>query len=170
MPPMIRWSTLATVSLLIAAPPLAAQEEPALTAFDIAEGTWHWAEGDQTCQGNRHRIAFDAERTRMMLIHDQPLGAGGDSVTVYTVLRSGPGLSPFTPYVIRAAMEGETRTTESGESVVWDLVIATPDRYHWRRTDWPVDGLTAAIIRCDDRVPLERWPPAVQRGPLNPST
>jgi hypothetical protein len=167
----IRIFSTAVLLALAAVPRLAAQEVGGLTVFDLAEGTWHWSVGEGTCQGNRHRIAFSDDRTQMMLIHDEPLDAASDErVTVYTILQSGAGLHPMTPYVIRAAMEGETRTTEAGESVVWDLVIATPDRYHWRRTDWPTNGLTGAIIRCDDRVPLEQWPPAVPRGPVNPST
>jgi pimeloyl-ACP methyl ester carboxylesterase len=32
---------------------------------------------------------------------------------------------------------GETRKTESGDRVVWDLILLSPDSYCWRRTDWP---------------------------------
>ena len=71
-------------------------------------------------------------------------GADGklDSVAVYDVLE-------HTRSRIRGAIRGETRLTENGEPVVWDLVLRSPNRYAWHRTDWPPVALTGEIQRCD---------------------
>lgn len=148
--------------------PAAAVPDPNASpgVMDLVVGTWDWARGDSTCLGNRHQISFSADGTEMRLTHDVPLDSTtNDRVTRYRILDSGAGVHPDLPFVIRAAMEGEDRRTEAGELVIWDLILATPNRYHWHRTDWPNLGVTNAIVRCDGRRPLEHWqaPDEVQR-------
>jgi hypothetical protein len=50
---------------------------------------------------------------------------------------------------LRMQMEGETRETDGGSPVVWDLVMRSEDEYCWRRTDWPYRACTAPIRRCE---------------------
>jgi hypothetical protein len=64
-----------------------------------------------------------------------------DSVAVYDILEHTQGW-------IRGAIRGETRLTAQGEPAVWDLVLRSPDRYAWHRTDWVRGGLTQEIHRC----------------------
>jgi len=139
----------------------AAARAPALTVFDLAVGTWDWAKGDSTCLGNKHRISFSADRREMLLTFEEPLDTTSNQrVVIYRILAAGSGIHPEIPFVIRAAMEGETRRTDAGDPVVWDLIMATPHRYHWHRTDWPNLGITGAILRCDGDRPLEQWSPS----------
>lgn len=126
--------------------------------FDFARGTWDWARGDSTCLGNRHEISFSADQTQMLLTFEEPLDtASNDPVVRYSIIASGDAVHPELPFVIRASMEGESRTTDGGALVVWDLIMATPNRYHWHRTDWPNLGVTNAVVRCDGDQPLEQW-------------
>jgi len=79
----------------------------------------------------------------MLLEHATPIErASGNPQPVvrYRVLESEPFL--------RMAIEGETRKTPAGDLVVWEVVMLSPDRYCWHRTDWPEGGCTAAIERC----------------------
>ena len=78
----------------------------------------------------------------MFLKHKEPFPgqANPEEAVRYRVLQSEPDL--------RMAIEGETRMTPTGELVVWDLVLLSPDRYCWHRTDWPHGGCTKAIVRC----------------------
>ena len=141
----------------IPAAPTAASTS-ALTVFDLAVGTWDWAKGDSTCLGNKHRISFSPNRREILLTFEEPLDTtSNDRVFTYRILAAGSKIHRELPFVIRAAMEGETRKTDAGDLVVWDLILATPNRYHWHRTDWPNLGITGAIIRCEGNQPLEQW-------------
>jgi hypothetical protein len=134
------------------APTAASTSAP--TVFDLAVGTWDWAKGDSTCQGDRHGISFSPDRREMLLTFDESLDtASKQRVVTYRILAAGSKIHPEVPFVIRAAMEGETRRTDAGELVVWDLILATPNRYHWHRTDWPNLAITGAIIRCGGNQP-----------------
>jgi hypothetical protein len=66
---------------------------------------------------------------------------------------------PGMPMVIRAELADESRRTADGDLVVWDLVLASDNRYHWHRTDWPEGAVTMAVIRCDGTRPLETYTP-----------
>ena len=52
-------------------------------------------------------------------------------------------------------MEGEKRLTKSDEVVIWDLVLATPNRYHWHRTDWETGAVTRPLVPCLNDRPVE---------------
>jgi hypothetical protein len=52
------------------------------------------------------------------------------------------------PY-LRLLLVDEDRTTASGDPVVWDLMMLSPDRYCWHRTDWPPGSCTQRNERCD---------------------
>lgn len=112
--------------------------------FQVAEGNWYWTTSDSGCAGETHRITFSSDRKVMTITNSRPYeGADGDfdSVANYDVLSHTPGS-------IRGAIRGETRTTEEGVPVVWDLVMRSIDHYAWRRTDLPAYMQTPRIARC----------------------
>jgi hypothetical protein len=49
---------------------------------------------------------------------------------------------------VRGAIRGEERLTETGEPVVWDLVLTSPESFAWHRADWPAGSLTGTLRRC----------------------
>lgn len=143
----------------------AVPDSTAEATFAYAAGVWDWAHGDSTCLGNTHTLAFSPDRRAMTLTFKAPIDtATGQRVVTYDVLAVGRGIHPELPFAVRAAMAGETRRTDAGKLVVWELVLASPNRYHWRQTDWPTLGATNAIVRCEGTRPLEQWPPQADRG------
>lgn len=126
--------------------------------FSLAVGTWDWWRGDSTCLGNPHEITFSSDRSEMSLTFKAPIDtATGKRVVRYRILEVGPHLFPEPAHVVRASMEDETRRTPDGYLVIWDLVLATPNRYHWHRTDWASGAVTRPIVRCVDGRPMERY-------------
>jgi len=121
--------------------------EPAEGAdiFAVVEGRWAWTTADSGCAGGEwHRIAFTPDRTVMTIAASKPYeGADGklDSLAVYDIVSHTRGS-------IRGAIRGETRLTDAGEPVVWDLVLKGPNHYAWHRTDWARGGSTLEIERC----------------------
>jgi hypothetical protein len=126
--------------------------------FSLAVGTWDWWRGDSTCLGNPHEVTFSSDRREMLLTFKAPIDTStGKRVVRYRILEVGPHLFPEPAHVVRASMEGETRRTTGGDLVIWDLVLATPNRYHWHRTDWEAGAVTRPIVRCVDGRPVERY-------------
>lgn len=114
--------------------------------FTVAQGRWAWTTTASGCSNDWHRIAFTPDHQVMTITSSKPYkGADGalDSVAVYDI-------QAHTQSWIRGAIRGETRLTTDGRPVVWDLVLRSPDRYAWHRTDWIRGGYTAEIRRCPD--------------------
>ncbi|MBX3503542.1 MAG: hypothetical protein KF889_29220 [Alphaproteobacteria bacterium] len=44
-------------------------------------------------------------------------------------------------------IQGEARLTATGDPVIWWAMILGPDRFAWRRYDWPRDSMTPARVR-----------------------
>jgi hypothetical protein len=88
-----------------------------------------------------------------MTIAQPPLGADTGWSATYDSLR-------LTPTRIRGAIRGETRRTDSGVPVVWDLVMIGPDEYRWRRTDWRFWQFTRGVLRYDPDEPAPAEPHA----------
>lgn len=112
--------------------------------FAVVPGKWAWTTADSGCTKEWHRITFSPNRTVMMIAASKPYeGADGklDSIAVYDI-------QAHTQTWIRGAIRGETRLTDAGKPVVWDLVLRSEDRYVWHRTDWEPRATTAAIRRC----------------------
>jgi len=85
------------------------------------------------------------------LAHPYKLATGAyDSVAYYDILR-------VTPNSIRGAIRGETRMTADSQPVVWDLVVESPNRFAWHRTDWASWEHTQDLRRCP---PPSRQPPS----------
>lgn len=112
--------------------------------FAVVEGKWAWTTSDSGCAADWHRIAFTSDRGVMTIAASKPYeGADGklDSIAVYDILS-------HTQASIRGAIRGETRLTDAGVPVVWDLVLQSPNSYAWHRTDWFRGALTREIERC----------------------
>lgn len=120
-------------------------EPPADTdIFAVVEGKWAWTTSDSGCAGEWHRIAFTPDRGVMTIAASKPYERPDgtlDSIAVYDVLS-------HTRVSIRGAIRGETRLTDAGVPVVWDLVLRGPNSYAWHRTDWVRGALTREIERC----------------------
>jgi hypothetical protein len=122
-------------------PPRAAQPAPA-PVFLVAVGTWAWERGGDGCERDPHTITFSPDWSLMFLRTREPLDpVTGRREAVYEVRGHGPNY-------IRAFMRDEDRRDERGELVEWDLVLLSPDRYVWRRSDWKRTSSTAPVERC----------------------
>ena len=112
--------------------------------FALAQGTWAWTTSDSTCFTDPQRISFTPDHKGMLITLAQPFKqADGtlDSVAYYDILR-------VTRNSIRGAIRGETRLTADSQPVVWDLVLESPDRFAWHRTDWAQWEHTRDLRRC----------------------
>jgi hypothetical protein len=117
---------------------------PGTDVFALAQGTWAWSTSESTCRTDPQTISFTPDRKGMLitLAHPHPLADGRlDSVAYYDILR-------VTRNSIRGALRGETRLTADSQPVVWDLVIESPDRFAWHRTDWAPWQQTRDMRRC----------------------
>lgn len=112
--------------------------------FTVVQGTWAWTTADTNCATDPHTITFTPDHTGMIITAAHPYRRPDgrlDSVAFYDVLA-------HTRTWIRGAIRGETRLTRAGRPVVWDLVLRSPDRYAWHRTDWVPGGYTRDVRRC----------------------
>ncbi len=111
--------------------------------ISVLPGTWGWEQSVEfSCGNNSHTMRFTKDRKFMLLkykeaVPEQDIPAND---VHYKVLQSEPNL--------RMAIEGEKRTAATGEPVVWDVVMLTPDRFCWHRTDWEAGACTGAVVRC----------------------
>ena len=109
---------------------------------EVLTGGWDWEAAPKRCQENPHSISFTRDGTRMEIRHPKgAVVAGGDRLP--DPRRRAAGAAHADHRII-----GETRTTEQGEPVVWDLILLSRDAYCWRRTDWPQQSCTGRVLRC----------------------
>lgn len=116
-------------------------EERELTFEEIVTGTWGFEMEGASCEDNPHTIEFSADGQFMFLRYSKSVDGEPPTITKYKLLGEGPGF-------MRMAMEGETRTTDEGDLVKWDMVLLDPDSYCWHRTDWQGGGCTQPANRC----------------------
>jgi hypothetical protein len=112
--------------------------------FAVVQGTWAWTTSDTNCAKNPHTITFTPDHKGMLITASHPNHRPDgrlDSVAFYDI-------RAYTRSSIRGAIRGERRLTDEGRPVVWDLVLKSPDRYVWHRTDWAPEGYTREIRRC----------------------
>ena len=117
-----------------------------MSIFDVAKGTWDWDDADEFCVDNPHTIEFSSDSSVMIISREQPwLDTEGveHRVAEYDIWEHSADR-------IRGRIRGETRLTESGEPVVWDLVLTSQDSYHWHRTDWAPSNFTKTVRRCEN--------------------
>lgn len=110
----------------------------------VLSGRWDWSNRATPCADSAHTITF-TNGPRTMLITQTWLDSatGAPAVSEYDILAE-------TPSTIRGAIRGETRTTDDGVPVVWDLVLTGRDSYRWHRTDWMSWFATVEIVRCGE--------------------
>lgn len=150
-------SFLASVVSTVTSPEPPRDERPLPSAsgaddiFALLDGTWDWELSNGECEQGTHTLAASDDRKWVRLrVAGEP--DSSDAHATYRVIDVGPHLLPGATHVLRLGMEGEERRAGDGSLVVWDLVFRSRDRYHWHRADWPADGMTDAVIRCDSRI------------------
>ncbi len=112
--------------------------------FEVTRGAWDWSTDDSLCLRNPHSIRFSRDRRLMYIAFRVPWTDSTGAphrVATYEVLASSSSH-------IRGAIRGETRTTDTGVPVVWDLVLTSDSSYAWHRTDWAEGAQTAEVLRC----------------------
>ena len=116
-----------------------ADELPALIGV-LSDGEWGWPEGENTCPLNPQKLEFSRSGEILTIrwnhTHDP---------AVYRVLYNDSDS-------ITMLLNGEDRLTDSGDRVIWQLVVKGADRFCWRRTDWPGYACTPDLQRCDGEV------------------
>jgi hypothetical protein len=131
--------------------------------FTAVTGRWDWEGAEGFCERDPHTIAFSPDREVMIITAARPWTDSAGVVhqrTEYDIEEADQNR-------IRGRIRGETRLTQTGEPVVWDLVLQSPDEYRWHRTDWPGIpgvGVTRAIRRCPS--PSGRRPHADDGGAI----
>ena len=108
-------------------------------------GRWDWVQASPRCGDTGGEYSFSADG-RQLLVH-VPAGVwfgtepAGQHVT-YEVLDELQG-------TLRVRAIGEPRKTDSGDTVVWDLVMLKRDAFCWHRTDWKAGECTERLTRCE---------------------
>ncbi len=124
--------------------PLPPSKPRLASAFAVLTGTWGWETLEEgSCDANPHEIRFSEDHETLLLRFREPVeGPDGEPTLTarYRILSASPRL--------RLLLEGETRTTSTGESVVSEIVPLSHDRYCWRQEDWPPEACTSHIVRC----------------------
>jgi hypothetical protein len=110
--------------------------------FRVVAGVWDWSGADGFCSSDPHTISFTPDRRYMVLTFKKPEKEKSTGQVVRYEIRG------HTRSSIRGFIEDETRRTESGELVVWDLVLMSPNEYRWHRKDWEEGGYTKGVLRC----------------------
>ena len=109
--------------------------------YGVVSWTWNWAGRRGTCRDNPHTITFSPDRGTMVLSYARAIDDDERREFAYELrgtTRSG----------VRGRIPGETRLTDNGEPVVWDLVLTSSDSHRWHTTDW-LDGVfTPEVVRC----------------------
>lgn len=117
---------------------------PSESIWDIIPGTWAWEHNEPVCESKTQTFEISEDGTAMTITHSEPFereDGSMESVTNYVVEgATATALNTFIPE--------ETRLTEDGVPVKWDLVMVARNRLVWHRTDWPEGSLTAALRRC----------------------
>lgn len=116
---------------------------PGVEVFEVAEGTW--ASDADACDEQPQAITFSPDRSKMFITW---MAKAPDSTgtrkrrSTYDVLDHSDGH-------VRGAIVGETRLTDAGDPVVWDLVLRSEDVFTWHRSDWSEYSYTADLQRCE---------------------
>jgi len=112
--------------------------------FNLVPGTWAWESHGIPCKGPTQRFEVAPDHKHMKIHHSEPIdGFDGKktSVTNYVIEGSGDG-------VLHTYIPDETRKTDAGDPVKWDLIVVARNRVAWHRADWPEGGLTGMLRRC----------------------
>lgn len=96
----------------------------------LLPGTWATRIDGHACDENPHKVSLGEDGKVFSVRFRQPPLEDSKDLFSYSVIDFGDDF-------LRMKMDGETRKTDAGELVVWDLALVSPDSYCWRRTDWP---------------------------------
>ncbi len=127
--------------LVVAATAHAESRDPLLAHF---EGDWGLPGTEEKCEDVESTFTFSSDGSRLELRYARPvedLTGHYRDVYEYSVIAIA-GNS------VRMKLEGETRTDDRGELVVWDLVRISDDSYCWHRADWTPGQCTVPRLRC----------------------
>lgn len=109
--------------------------------FARVAGTWDWPGRPGSCRDEPHTLSFTPDGRFMLLTFAKPVDSTGTREVRYAV-------RGHTERSVRGAIVDETRRTDAGQLVVWDLVLVTPTSYRWHRTDWEEGAFTPEVVRC----------------------
>lgn len=115
--------------------------------YTVVTGRWAWVVTDSGCVNDWHSISFSPDHKQMVIRSVKPYkGFDGrpDSIAIYDIQLSSRS-------TIRGLIRGEERLRADRQPVVWDLVLRSPDRYAWHRTDWIPGAYTGEVMRCSSR-------------------
>ena len=118
----------------------AADDDPLFAAL---AGTWGLP-GVGECGENPVTLRFSEDRRSLFHSYRIPIetSEGPVQYSRYEIVGvAGPAM--------RLRLDGETRSTESGTPVVWDLVLHGPDSFCWHRADWVPGACTPPRFRCE---------------------
>ena len=101
-----------------------------VTARSQLPGKWDWEKSEPRCGEAAGTFSFSPDG-RQLRVND----------IVYEVL-ADQGKT------LRLRVVGETRSTDAGAPVEWDLLMLNADTFCWRRTDWKAGACTALLRRC----------------------
>ena len=106
----------------------------------VVTGRWDWSTRRNPCRDSAHTIAVSCDKKVMTITLEYLPASDSHRVAIYDIDR-------LSRSSLRGAIRGETRRTDAGVPVVWDLVLFGAAEYRWHRTDWAW-GYTASVIRC----------------------
>jgi hypothetical protein len=101
-----------------------------VTARSQLPGKWDWEKSEPRCGDAAGAFSFSPDG-RQVRVND----------VVYEVL-ADEGKT------MRLRAVGETRKTDAGVPVEWNLLMLNADTFCWRRTDWKAGACTALLQRC----------------------
>lgn len=115
-----------------------------VTARSQLPGKWDWENSQPRCGDAAGTFSFSGDgrqvRVNVRVGSDAGTSEAGHNV-VYDVL-ADQGKT------MRVRAVGETRTTNAGAPIEWDLVMLNPDTFCWRRADWQAGRCTQLLKRC----------------------
>ncbi len=109
---------------------------------DLIERTpWGWTVSENVCVDDLRHFTFNDEMDVMYSDIEE-----FEELVVYRVHKYGPNS-------ITMEIDGETRMTNEGIPVVWELRFAGPDALCWRATHWSFFDCSAFLVRCPEVSP-----------------
>lgn len=131
--------------LLTACSTLETDQKEVPSIFAKIEGAWGTVDPTSfSCEATPQIFSVSSDYSHITIRSASQLAAGGEASNTisYKVLAvHGNVLTMF--------IEGEQRKTDSGDPVVWSLVLANDREFRWRQTDWPKGDHTRPFKRCD---------------------
>jgi hypothetical protein len=136
-----------SIALLASCATSPSREAAELSIRSALPGRWDWADASPRCGDSAAQFEFSEAGSELRVhvatgvyLDSTPLGPDA----TYRIMGESPR-------VMRMHMLGEIRRTESGDLVVWDLVLLDADAFCWRRTDWRPEACTKRLTRCEAR-------------------